>query len=91
MKRSNKLMLATATVLSLAACATTREAATAPQIEQVATFEGAMPTGVTVAPNGRIFVNFPQWDLAAVRLRRLKRRLLSEADIRRSPDRHRGT
>ncbi|MCI1142838.1 hypothetical protein MOP88_12010 [Sphingomonas sp. WKB10] len=20
-----------------------------------------MPTGVTVAPNGRIFVNFPQW------------------------------
>ncbi len=24
-------------------------------------FDGAMPTGVTVAPNGRIFVNFPQW------------------------------
>lgn len=30
-------------------------------VERVATFEGAMPTGVTVAPNGRIFVNFPQW------------------------------
>lgn len=30
-------------------------------VEQVATFKGAMPTGVTVAPNGRIFVNFPQW------------------------------
>lgn len=30
-------------------------------VEQVATFTGAMPTGVTVAPNGRIFVNFPQW------------------------------
>jgi sugar lactone lactonase YvrE len=31
------------------------------QTERVATFTGAMPTGVTVAPNGRIFVNFPQW------------------------------
>ena len=27
----------------------------------VATFNGAMPTGVTVANNGRIFVNFPRW------------------------------
>ena len=32
-----------------------------PRIERVAAFDGAMPTGVTVAPNGRIFVNFPQW------------------------------
>lgn len=31
------------------------------KVERVATFTGAMPTGVTVAPNGRIFVNFPQW------------------------------
>jgi len=31
------------------------------QVERVAAFTGAMPTGVTVAPNGRIFVNFPQW------------------------------
>ncbi len=30
-------------------------------LEQVAAFEGSMPTGVTVAPNGRIFVNFPRW------------------------------
>jgi sugar lactone lactonase YvrE len=30
-------------------------------IEQVATFRGAMPTGVTVAEDGRIFVNFPRW------------------------------
>jgi len=30
-------------------------------LERVAQFRGAMPTGVTVAPNGRIFVNFPQW------------------------------
>ena len=29
--------------------------------EVVATFNGAMPTGVTVAESGRIFVNFPRW------------------------------
>jgi sugar lactone lactonase YvrE len=31
------------------------------QLEVVATFSGAMPTGVTVATGGRIFVNFPKW------------------------------
>jgi sugar lactone lactonase YvrE len=31
------------------------------QLEVVATFNGPMPTGVTVANNGRIFVNFPRW------------------------------
>ena len=31
------------------------------QLEVVATFNGAMPTGVTVSNNGRIFVNFPKW------------------------------
>lgn len=61
MKTSVKLLLAAGAALSLAACAMTREGASAPQIEQVATFDGAMPTGVTVTPNGRIFVNFPQW------------------------------
>ncbi len=30
-------------------------------IEQVASFSGPMPTGVTVSANGRIFVNFPRW------------------------------
>ena len=30
-------------------------------LEVVATFSGPMPTGVTVANNGRIFVNFPKW------------------------------
>jgi sugar lactone lactonase YvrE len=30
-------------------------------IETVATFPGPMPTGVTVTPTGRIFVNFPRW------------------------------
>jgi sugar lactone lactonase YvrE len=31
------------------------------QLEVVATFNGPMPTGVTVANYGRIFVNFPKW------------------------------
>ena len=31
------------------------------QLEVVATFNGPMPTGVTVADDGRIFVNFPKW------------------------------
>lgn len=31
------------------------------QLEVVATFNGAMPTGVTVSNNRRIFVNFPKW------------------------------
>ncbi len=31
------------------------------QLEVVATFDGPMPTGVTVANDGRIFVNFPKW------------------------------
>jgi sugar lactone lactonase YvrE len=30
-------------------------------LEVVATLSGAMPTGVTVANGGRIFVNFPRW------------------------------
>jgi sugar lactone lactonase YvrE len=30
-------------------------------LEAVATFPGAMPTGVTVANDGRVFVNFPRW------------------------------
>jgi len=30
-------------------------------LETVATFDGPMVTGVTVAPSGRIFVNFPRW------------------------------
>ncbi|WP_416414350.1 L-dopachrome tautomerase-related protein [Pantoea sp. App145] len=31
------------------------------QLEQVFTFHNAMPTGVTVTENGRIFVNYPKW------------------------------
>jgi sugar lactone lactonase YvrE len=31
------------------------------RFETVATFDGPMPTGVTVSRTGRIFVNFPKW------------------------------
>ncbi|GEM_PF-1579529 len=31
------------------------------QLEPVAYFDGAMPTGVSVSHQGRIFVNFPRW------------------------------
>ncbi len=31
------------------------------RLEPVALFDGAMPTGVTVSRNGRIFVSFPRW------------------------------
>lgn len=30
-------------------------------IEQVFAFRGAIPTGVSISEDGRIFVNFPQW------------------------------
>jgi sugar lactone lactonase YvrE len=31
------------------------------KIQAVATFDGPMPTGVTVSRSGRVFVNFPRW------------------------------
>src|SRR6185503_20930732 len=31
------------------------------RLEPVFEFQGAMPTGVTVSHDGRIFVNFPRW------------------------------
>lgn len=61
-------MFRSKTLLSILAStvltATGLPAAAAPApatVETVASFTGAMPTGVTVAPNGRIFVNFPRW------------------------------
>ncbi len=36
-------------------------AAFAEPVEVVAEIRGAMPTGITVSPDGRIFLNFPQW------------------------------
>src|SRR4051812_16409203 len=32
------------------------------QLEVVATFDGPMPTGVTVSHKGRVFVCFPRWE-----------------------------
>ncbi|KQM81786.1 gluconolaconase [Sphingomonas sp. Leaf23] len=61
MKRIATLLLAAAAVASITVSATARDTARPTRIERVAAFDGAMPTGVTVAPNGRIFVNFPQW------------------------------
>ena len=39
----------------------TQNVPTVGNIETVATFDGPMPTGVTVSQTGRIFVNFPRW------------------------------
>jgi hypothetical protein len=36
------------------------------KLEIIATFTGPMPTGVTVADDGRKFVNFPKWGDAVV-------------------------
>ncbi|UOM36677.1 major royal jelly family protein [Acuticoccus sp. I52.16.1] len=35
--------------------------AIAEPVEVVAEIRGAMPTGITVTPGGRVFLNFPQW------------------------------
>lgn len=52
--------LLTALLAAAGTTAAPASAETAP-VEVVANLEGAMPTGITVAPNGRIFVNYPQW------------------------------
>jgi sugar lactone lactonase YvrE len=59
MKNRLFAILATGAVAAMSGVASPASAQA--QIERVATFTGAMPTGVTIAPNGRIFVNFPQW------------------------------
>ncbi len=66
----NRKIIAAGAVFAMAATAAWSQAApavtaqttqTIGAIETVATFPDAMPTGVTVAPNGRIFVNYPRW------------------------------
>lgn len=47
--------------LSGAAAHAAEKIPTVGKLERVATFDGAMPTGVTVSEGGRIFVNFPRW------------------------------
>ena len=64
MKRRMMSTLAAALSAALFTAATAPLALAAPtigKIERVAEFTGAMPTGVTVSEDGRIFVNFPQW------------------------------
>jgi sugar lactone lactonase YvrE len=57
------------------------------KLEVVATFAGAMPTGVTVANSGRIFVNFPRWgdqvEYTAAELKNGKTTPYPSADINR--------
>ncbi|WP_318284813.1 hypothetical protein [Bradyrhizobium lupini] len=56
------LLLLAATGLTLAVPAARSFAEDkAPKLETVATFNDAMPTGVTVARDGRIFINYPRW------------------------------
>ena len=54
-------MFATASLMQAAPALAAQPTQTIGTIETVATFHDAMPTGVTVAPNGRIFVNYPRW------------------------------
>jgi sugar lactone lactonase YvrE len=50
-------------ILSLAWAGEPRLASsrTVGELEVVATFDGPMPTGVTVSHKGRVFVNYPRW------------------------------
>lgn len=57
MKTSLSLFALLATAVATPVLAQTK----ASPIEVVADLRGAMPTGITVAPRGRIFVNYPQW------------------------------
>jgi sugar lactone lactonase YvrE len=58
-----RFLLAAAILLgvSLASATDLPTERTVGRIEPVFEFYGAMPTGVSVALNGRIFVNFPRW------------------------------
>jgi sugar lactone lactonase YvrE len=62
-------------------------ARSAGRIELVATFDGPMPTGVTVSHKGRIFVNFPRWgdkvDFTVAELRKGKVVAYPDASINR--------
>ena len=55
------LLVSCAPAAHSAAAVTLPQTQTTGQLESVATFNGPMPTGVTVSQTGRIFVNFPRW------------------------------
>jgi len=60
--RSKLVLLAAIGLVPM--CAGAQELArekTVGNLEVVATFNGPMPTGVTVSNDGRVFVNFPRW------------------------------
>lgn len=62
MSRTNIVLAAVlAAGAAIPAFAGSAARAAAPALETVADFRGPMPTGVSVAGNGRIFVNFPRW------------------------------
>ena len=59
------------------------------QLEVVALFNGAMPTGVTVSHTGRVFVNFPRWgdsvDIAVAEVKNGRLDPYPDAEINRWP------
>ncbi len=55
------LTLAAAALLAAADDRSLPTAEPVGKLEVVATFDGPMPTGVTVSRSGRVFVNFPRW------------------------------
>ena len=64
MNRAIPAFLACSAALTLSAATVTAapsERKQGGQLETVAQFYGAMPTGVTVSQSGRIFVNYPRW------------------------------
>jgi sugar lactone lactonase YvrE len=61
MKISQPALVACMSLALGAAAASLPSERTIGRIEAVFAFRGSMPTGVTVASNGRIFVNFPRW------------------------------
>jgi len=60
------------------------------QLEEVARFNGPMPTGVTVSNRGRIFVNFPKWgdpvEYTVAEVRNGKTQAYPDADLNRYAD-----
>jgi len=80
-------ILATISFVSVAQ-ALPRSQATIGKIESVASFNGPMPTGVTVSKSGRIFVNFPHWgdkvDYTVAEVQKGRTVAYPNADINRS-------
>lgn len=61
MKRTSCLVMVTASLMLTSPAVEAFARDKAPTLETVATFNDAMPTGVTVSHDGRIFINYPRW------------------------------